>query len=356
MKVAIISPSLNVSDNVSGIANHTKLLLLNNKAVEYQHIAVGRKDSDKRNLKWIINQFSIIFNFWKKINDVDIVHLNTPLAPYSLIINYLLCLAAEIQSKKIIVHFRGGELSLRTNINYSSNLIIRHFIKKSNAIIFQGKKEKEFYKNHFDTSHTQLFVLPNSVSIPDLSNYNVKEKFESKIIHFVYIGRIDFAKGLKEISEALYYFDKLNFHLHIIGDGESKNIYKKMLKEKIDGKYTFHGTKTISEIYNLIKKLHIFLLASDCEGLPKALLEAMANFLVPIVTPVGSIPEVVNKESGYFVNKKDSDSLKLAIEEALKSNSKLYKKSLVARSIIEDRFSIDKYCCELNNIYTKISP
>ena len=129
-----------------------------------------------------------------------------------------------------------------------------------------------------------------------------------------------------------------------------------MLKEKIDGKYTFHGTKTISEIYNLIKNYHIFLLPSYFEGLPNALLEAMANFLVPIVTPVGSIPEVVNKESGYFVNKKDSDSLKLAIEEALKSNSKLYKKSLVARSIIEDRFSIDKYCCELNNIYTKISP
>ena len=52
--ILITSPSIDTSINVSGIANLTRLLLVNNTKVNYRHFIVGKKDSQKRNRREFI--------------------------------------------------------------------------------------------------------------------------------------------------------------------------------------------------------------------------------------------------------------------------------------------------------------
>ena len=54
----------------------------------------------------------------------------------------------------------------------------------------------------------------------------------------------------------------------------------------------------------------MLLLPSYSEGLPYALLEAMAAGVVPVVTPVGAIPDVVTDgEHGLLVPPRDAEAI-----------------------------------------------
>jgi hypothetical protein len=46
MKVQITSPLIDPKKNVSGIANLTKLIIENNREVDYELFVAGKKDSD----------------------------------------------------------------------------------------------------------------------------------------------------------------------------------------------------------------------------------------------------------------------------------------------------------------------
>ena len=106
---------------------------------------------------------------------------------------------------------------------------------------------------------------------------------------------------------------------------------------------------------DFLRCLDVFILPSYFEGLPMSLLECMSYGAVPIVTPVGSIPEVVkNGENGLFIKIKDSDSIVKIIKE-LNNNRPLAKKlGENARNTIFKNFSPQVYIKKLNEIYASL--
>ena len=357
LKVAITSPSLIVESNVSGIANHTRLLISACKTIEFRHVTVGKKDSQKRNLVWILDQFFVIGKFAFKIVVVDIVHLNIPLANFSLYINLVLAFVSKLLGKTLVIHFRGGELSLKNNHSFIQKLIIGCFLKIADRVISLGEKERQYYGNYNKKKCiSKVACLPNAVKITNIDEEKLKIKFEGDTLHLVYVGRIDFAKGLKEIISALQSLDDINYFLHVIGDGPDMSEFKGKLDNSIGKRFKLHGVKSIDEIYSILEFCQIFIMPSHYEGLPNAMLEAMANYVVPIVTPVGSIPEVVSRENGYLVAVKNPKMLAETIRLANNDKNSLYLKSLAARQLMVEQYSIESYIEKLNEIYHRLLP
>ena len=106
--ILITSPSIDTSINVSGIANLTRLLLVNNIKVNYRHFIVGKKDSQKRNFYWFFSQFSFIYNFIKILffdKSIKANHINMPMSTLAIYVNFTLVFISSVFRKKIIVHF-----------------------------------------------------------------------------------------------------------------------------------------------------------------------------------------------------------------------------------------------------------
>ena len=143
VKVAITSPSLKVEDNVSGIANHTRLLISVNKTIDFCHVVVGKKDAQPRNIYWFFNQFLVTTRFFIKCRNVDIIHLNVPLANFSLIMNLGLAFLSRVLRKPLVIHFRGGELSLSSKHSFFQKHIINYLLSRSNIIIVLGERERQ---------------------------------------------------------------------------------------------------------------------------------------------------------------------------------------------------------------------
>ena len=358
IKVAITSPSLESAINISGIANHTKLVINNaSQTVKYSHIIIGKKDAQKRNIFWFLKQVNIVFNFFKKIRPVDIVHLNVPLAHLSIIINIVLVLLAKVSRKKIIIHFRGGELGFQGRHNFWHRISISILIKLSSSVIFLGVKEKQYFLDNYKIlRYRNAYALPNAVNVPLKAGDEKHCKFSNSRIDLVYFGRMDHSKGLKEIALALELLvDNIDFHFHAIGDGPDLESFEKNLNSRSLTEYvTIHGSKTQGEIFDILSKCQIFILPSHFEGLPNSLLEAMAHHVVPVVTPVGSIPEVVVPgNNGFMVQVKCPEELAETIIFAKNNEVLLADMANRGHLLMERKFSIKSYCASLDSIYNE---
>lgn len=101
--------------------------------------------------------------------------------------------------------------------------------------------------------------------------------------------------------------------------------------------------------------MDIFVLTSNWEGLPNAIMEAMASGLPCVVTDVGGNGElVVDGETGYVVPPNDPATMAQKIL-CLFKNEKLRKEmGMAGRRRIEKDFSVDKMVSETKEIYEKL--
>lgn len=107
-------------------------------------------------------------------------------------------------------------------------------------------------------------------------------------------------KGLHVLLNALKIDrDKnLNFHLHILGDGSHRQEYEQLTSQLgLDKSVTFHGfVKQGHEVFQHLRQADLFLMPSLMEGLPRAMIEAMACGLPCIGSRIGGIPELLEAQ------------------------------------------------------------
>ncbi|MBD1582158.1 glycosyltransferase family 4 protein [Pseudoalteromonas sp. S16_S37] len=130
------------------------------------------------------------------------------------------------------------------------------------------------------------FVVSKSVCRPI--------KINSTPIGVGFVGRLSYEKGPDHFIElaSLLCHDK-RFSWHVFGDGPMKASLPSF------DFITYHGMTDSEKIW---PQLDILVVTSRQEGLPMAILEAMANNVLVISTNVGAISSVViNEQTGYLV-------------------------------------------------------
>ncbi|MFA5200198.1 MAG: glycosyltransferase family 4 protein [Candidatus Omnitrophota bacterium] len=117
----------------------------------------------------------------------------------------------------------------------------------------------------------------------------------------------------------------------MVGDGQLRNKVYSLIKELgLQDKIILAGWR--QDIAFILSALDIFVLTSLWEGLPIAVLEAMAAGKPIVATDTGGISEVIeNGKSGYLVKPKDSQAMQNRITELLRSRQKREEFSGLAR-------------------------
>ncbi len=198
-------------------------------------------------------------------------------------------------------------------------------IKKSNLIITPSQHLKSFIdKIGFDKN---IFVINNGVNIEQLN----KVVLENNIIQLLVVSRLVNQKNIDSIIKAIKVIENENIILNIVGDGSEINNLKLLVKKyELDEKVNFIGKIESTKISEYLKDADIFIQASNYEGLPHSILEAI-NYEIPILsTEVGGCSTILNKgERGYIIPMSVSE---VEISEGIKTiiNNKNEAKSKVA--------------------------
>jgi glycosyltransferase involved in cell wall biosynthesis len=106
---------------------------------------------------------------------------------------------------------------------------------------------------------------------------------------------------------------ELNAHLVLVGEIRDREMKKLLNSERLNTR--IHSLGFRKDVSSVIGMSDIFAMPSiDREGLPKAVIEAMARGVPPIVTAVGGLPELVKDgQSGLVVAPRSVSALKEAI-------------------------------------------
>jgi glycosyltransferase involved in cell wall biosynthesis len=184
----------------------------------------------------------------------------------------------------------------------------------------------------------------NSVS----ANKHFKSAFT-----FAFVGRLENAKGVLRIIEALKSIpnDKIG-EVHFVGDGSELENYKERTTF-LETKVVFHGFLNKVQTHAVLVKTHFFLLPSDSEGFPKVIAEAACYGAIPVVSDVGSIAHYINTANGFVWEKKGFLSYNEVLLKAVNEESnQLLKQSKNVRAVAK-MFTFENYWAKLDNLLSK---
>ena len=164
-------------------------------------------------------------------------------------------------------------------------------------------------------------------------------------LRILYLGRLD--REQKRVHLFPEIFARLAssgvpFHWTVAGDGPERAALERAMTSPRPGQtVSFPGRIDYGEVPRLLAGHDIFLLASDYEGLPLSLLEAMGAGLVPVVSDLESgIREVVDETSGRLVAPGNTAGFAEAIAALHGQRGELRRLSQNARERVRHDFSV----------------
>lgn len=350
--ILIISPSLNPEDNVSGISTLVRLLVKYNECINYIPFIQGKKDKESRGGKWLLNQLFTPFRLLKLLcrTHIDIVHFNIALEPLSLIRDLSIYWILKMLSYPVLLHIHGGRYVISKPQNSLLKFVIFYFLRHADVILVLGEIERKSISEQYGVDAESIHVLANAVLLSPLT---VNDKQYQSVLSILYLGRVDKNKGLVEILATLDGLEEQgdNFLFYLCGVGPDKEWFvsecSKIIGDKLIDKGLIYGEEK-QQILNLS---HIFLLPSYFEGLPMALLESMNNLIVPVVSSVGAIPDIVVQGKNGFLVSSPKEIIN-AIEKLNRDRNLLLELSVSAKDTISKYYSLDYYLKNMNVFYT----
>jgi glycosyltransferase involved in cell wall biosynthesis/putative flippase GtrA len=164
----------------------------------------------------------------------------------------------------------------------------------------------------------KIEVVYNSVATGNLAKRDVlrgKHCLEGDLI--LSVGRLVPWKGFSELIAIMPQLLKANpaFRLLIIGDGGQKDELRRLIRSlDLEGYVFLLGKMDKSAVWEYMASADLFVLNTGYEGLPHAVIEAMAFGLPVVTTRVGGNPEVIEDgKDGVLVDYGNEEALNRAI-------------------------------------------
>lgn len=229
----------------------------------------------------------------------SLIVLNPSLTPFCLTRDALIrFIVVKLCNSKSIVFFRGWNLQ---NLHYLESTCVRQFsnyLLAANVILCLTEESQKTLENLAPpTARVHKF---HTMLDPDLHNYLEKlqniPKVPGKII---FIGNMIFSKGIEEALNGFEAYHKLNpiSSLTFYGEGADRCWLRNEIKDRgLSSAVSAPGVVTGEEKFFSLASAEIFLFPSYTEGMPNAVLEALAAKCHVIATPVGALAEFARQE------------------------------------------------------------
>tara|TARA_B100000886_G_scaffold294167_1_gene220545 strand:+ start:268 stop:1410 length:1143 start_codon:yes stop_codon:yes gene_type:complete len=229
---------------------------------------------------------------------------------------------------------------------------VRSFsIKKSDIVITPSQHLKNFILNL--GFKNKIEIINNGVFIPE-ENTNI---FTDDQINITIVSRLVSHKNIEKIIKAISDLNSPLINLNIIGDGPELNQLQKIsLESNIKDNIIFHGKLNRDEINHIFLNSDIYIQASNYEGLPHSLLEAMSYGIPVLCTPVGECKEILgNEDRGYILDLPVSkNNIKSKISEIIGEKDIANKKGERGKDFINEKYNLTNSFNLYKNLFTRL--
>jgi glycosyltransferase involved in cell wall biosynthesis len=197
-------------------------------------------------------------------------------------------------------------------------------------------------------------VVHCGVDITKYGNEHLNAK-QDDIFEILQIGSLHWKKGQVYLLKAIAHLrdQDIPLRLRIIGEGDERTKLEREIElHELGSIVELMGAKTQDEVANLLPTADCYVQSSVSEGIPVAIMEAMACELPVVATDITGIPELVlNGETGILVPPKDMEALSNALK-YIKENPGLAKKmGKRGRDWVQENFDLTKNVSKLISLF-----
>jgi len=256
-----------------------------------------------------------------------------------------------------VISLRGGDVpGTEKRLNRLHKILQplrRLILKRSQKVIANSEGLKNLAQN---ADPFEISIIPNGIDI----NYFFPRGYKKQNPHFeiLFAGRLSEQKNLTFLFRQLSVFQgrKRKWKLHIAGDGPlKKQIQRDAVTLGISDHLHWYGWVEKKEILSLYQRADCFINPSLYEGMPNAVLEAMACGLPVIVSRVvGNTEVVIHGETGFLFELDDDESFQEALETISGEDALRIKMGQHARKRMENEFSWSVTAQAYASLFSKV--
>lgn len=262
-------------------------------------------------------------------------------------------LAAKIRAIPYVVHYhldveRSGRLGFA--FDWWKRLIQPRIMQDASAIITLTPLQRELVIERYRIAPERVASISNGIDERFFEIGRARNGYQTPS-RLLYVGRLTIQKRADRLIDALRYI-RSDVQLAIVGDGEDRSALELRAKSNGLANIAFRGVLHGSDLLAAYRDADIFVIASDKEGMPLSVLEAMAAGLPVIGSDVLGLSELI-KDAGILVPEPSGESFARAIDEALTAPARLQALSSMSRAKVA-HLSWDQTARDVRALYRRI--
>jgi glycosyltransferase involved in cell wall biosynthesis len=224
---------------------------------------------------------------------------------------------ARLRGVPAIMLPRGGAVVDDCRDSVFTRTWVKWSFRGATKIVCQSKTWRRFAIEVLGFAGTNVTVIRNWTATRDLLEIGARRVARQDMcVRLLFLGWLERDKGIFELIEACRRLaGSHRFTLDIAGEGNASAEARALVaRHGLNEVVRFRGWLRGQHLEMAMQETEVFVLPSWAEGLPNAMIEAMAARLAIVVTGVGAIPEVItDRQSGILVEPRNADSLARAL-------------------------------------------
>lgn len=275
----------------------------------------GKKTRANRSMLEGIQARLALMKSWRTLlqqHPDTIAHIHT-CSGFTFFLDGALLLLAKRQGCRVVLHVHGARFdAFLDELNPLMLSIARYLAKRADVVIALSDDWKKRLRLRLPQSN--IAVLPNGVPEPAIPQVKTANQQPT----FVFLGNLGKRKGVPVLLDAME-LATVPWNVQLAGGDEDPG-FTEWTRKEIDRRQLSHRAIVMGPLVGgakeqLLAQADAFVLPSLAEGLPMALLEAMAARLPVVVTTVGAMPEVIQEGvQGHLVPPGDAQRLGAAMD------------------------------------------
>jgi glycosyltransferase involved in cell wall biosynthesis len=229
-------------------------------------------------------------------------------------------------------------------------IVLKRVLRRAVYVVVFNEAQKDVISKKYNIAAEKIKVIPNGVSEDYFDN---RKKQLHKKPRLLFLGRLDVQKNPEQLLRALKGISS-KFKTTFVGSGELEPKLKELTSTLKLKNIEFYGRAEKNETIELYQESDIFVMTSVTEGMPLALLEAMAMGLPVVANDVVGIRGLVEEnKNAYLVPLNDIEATQIALLKITSDEDTYMNMSNVSKKIAS-RYSWHKVCEEFDDLYKEI--
>ena len=357
--VLVLGPS---REAISGVSTHVNTLLASKLAASFalEHFQVGSEGRAESGPGRLARLAASPFLLGASIvrSGAVLVHANTSLNARAFWRDVAYVAAAKLSGARVVLQVHGGALRSFAGRGRLAKALARGAARAPDVVVVLSRAERDAWQELVPGQ--AVAVVPNGIDCAAFRRFNRPAHDPQALLRVIYIGRLAPGKGLDELLEGLRLARAQGCAARLVLAGagpEEPRLRRRVREAGLGEEVSFAGPAFGEHKARLLSVSDVLALPSYSEGLPYALLEAMAAGVVPLVTPVGAVPDVMEDGvHGALVAPRDPQALARGLRRLAADRSALARMGAACRQRVAADYSIERMAEDFSLLYRSLIP